>query len=82
LNCQEKSNYYKVKKEDNSISGETKDKAIKSAKQSLNLCNRKKAVYGLVYSSLILDVILAFLCLVLGLLHYFDFGKPLKKSQE
>ena len=79
LNCQEKSDYYKEKKEDNSISGETKDKAIKSAKKKLNLCNRKKAVYGLEYSSLIIDVILAFLCLVLGLLHYFDVGKPFEK---
>ena len=79
LNCQLESDNYKDTKDDNSISGEAKDKAIKSAKKSLNLCNRKKAVYGLEYASLILDVILAFLCLILGLLHYFDIGKPFEK---
>ena len=79
LNCQLESDNYKDTKDDNSISGEAKDKAIKSAKKELNLCNRKKAVYGLEYSSLILDIILAFLCLILGLLHYFDIGKPFEK---
>ena len=79
LNCQEKSDNYKDTKDDNSISGEAKDKAIKSAKKELNLCNRQKAVYGLEYSSLIIDVILAFLCLILGLLHYFDIAKPFEK---
>ena len=45
----------------------------------MNVCNRKKAVYGLEYSSLVLDAILGFLCLILGLLHYFDVGKPFEK---
>jgi hypothetical protein len=79
LNCKLKSDEYKDTKDDNSISGEAKDKAIKFAKKELNLCNRHKAVYGLEYSSLIIDVILAFLCLILGLLHYFDVGKPFEK---
>jgi hypothetical protein len=79
LNCKLKSDEYKDTKDDNSISGEAKDKAIKFAKKELNLCNRHKAVYGLEYSSLIIDVILAFLCLILGLLHYFDIAKPFEK---
>ena len=79
LNCKLKSDEYKDTKDDNSISGEAKDKAIKSAKKELNLCNRQKAVYGLEYSSLIIDVILAFICLILGLLHYFDIAKPFEK---
>ena len=79
LNCKLESDKYKDTKDDNSISGEAKDKAIKVAKKELNLCNRQKAVYGLEYSSLIIDVILAFLCLILGLLHYFDVGKPFEK---
>ena len=54
-------------------------KALKPYKHALNLCNRQKAVYGLEYASLILDVILGFLCLILGLLHYFDVGKPFEK---
>ena len=79
LNCKLESDKYKDTKDDNSISGEAKDKAIKVAKKELNLCNRQKAVYGLEYSSLIIDVILAFICLILGLLHYFDIAKPFEK---
>ena len=36
-------------------------------------------MYGLEYSSLILDVTLGFICTVLGLLHYFDVAKPFEK---
>ena len=36
-------------------------------------------MYGLEHASFILDVILGFLCLILGLLHYFDVGKPFEK---
>ena len=36
-------------------------------------------MYGLEYSSLILDVTLGFICAVLGLLHYFDVAKPFEK---
>ena len=36
-------------------------------------------MYGLEYSSLIIDVICGFVCTILGLLHYFDIGKPFEK---
>ena len=36
-------------------------------------------MYGLKYSSLIIDVIWGFVCTILGLLHYFDIGKPFEK---
>ena len=39
----------------------------------------KKAMYGLEYSSFIVDVILSLICTILGLLHYFDAAKPLEK---
>lgn len=48
-------------------------------KLSLKECRTRKAVYGLDYSTLILDVILGFVCLILGLLHYFDIAKPFEK---
>ena len=48
-------------------------------KKSKNLCHRKKVMYGLEYSSLIIDVIVGFICAVLGLLHYFDVAKPFEK---
>ena len=74
LNCKAYSDEYKDAKKLTSDK-----KALKPYKHELNLCNRRKAVYGLEYASLILDVILGFLCLILGLLHYFDVGKPFEK---
>ena len=73
-NCQMASDYYKeLKKNSND-----KDQ-IEQAKKERNECNRKKTMYGLEYSSLIIDVICGFVCLILGLLHYFDIAKPFEK---
>ena len=74
-NCQILSDTYKNLKEKDS----TTDEQLKNKKKELNKCNRHKAMYGLEYSSLILDVVLGFICLILGLLHYFDVAKPFEK---
>ena len=74
LNCKYNSDEYKEAKKLTSDK-----KALKPYKHALNLCNRQKAVYGLEHASLIIDVFLGFLCLILGLLHYFDVGKPFEK---
>lgn len=79
LNCKKASDEYKHEKETTTLTGDDKDKYLKSYKRGINLCNRKKAVYGLEFSSLIIDVILGFICLILGLLHYFDVAKPFEK---
>ena len=79
LNCKRRADEYKKEKDTTSLTGDDKDKYLKPFKHSLNVCNRQKAVYGLEYSSLVLDAILGFLCLILGLLHYFDVGKPFEK---
>ena len=69
-NCQRWSDAYK----------DENDKDTKeSYKKARNKCNREKAMYGLEYSSLIIDVICGFVCTILGLLHYFDIGKPFEK---
>ena len=65
-NCKLKEDAYKIAKTD-------------SNKKEKNLCNRQKAMYGLEYSSLLIDVILGFICTILGLLHYFDVAKPFEK---
>jgi hypothetical protein len=70
-NCKLKEDDYKLTKE---RSGATKEQ-IDYKKRIKNECNRKKAMYGLEYSALILDIILGFICAILGLLHYFDVGK-------
>jgi len=36
-------------------------------------------MYGLKYSSLVIDVICGFICTIIGLLHYFDIAKPFEK---
>ena len=79
LNCKKRSDDYKKVKDATPLTGDAKDNYLKPYKHDLNLCNRKKAVYGLEHASLIIDVILGFLCLILGLLHYFDVGKPFEK---
>ena len=74
-NCQEKSDEYKHLKDTLGADHDsTKDK-----KKERNLCNRRKAMYGLEYSSYIIDVSLGFICAVLGLLHFFDVGKSFQK---
>jgi len=73
LNCQEKTDAYNEAKKGNN------EAIIKSAKKAKNKCNREKAMYGLEYSSLIIDVICGFVCTILGLLHYFDVAKPFEK---
>ena len=55
------------------------DDQINEQKKIRNLCNRRKAMYGLEYSSLILDVSLGFICAILGILHFFNVGKSFQK---
>ena len=73
-NCKEISDEYKYEKDHNGD-----DDTLKSLKKSRNLCNRLKAMYGLEYSSYIIDVSFGFICAVLGLLHFFDVGKSFQK---
>ena len=44
-----------------------------------NLCYRQNAMYGLEYSSFILDSAIGFICAQLALLHYFKIGKSFEK---
>ena len=74
-NCKKDSDEYKNLKDTLGADADlTKDK-----KKERNLCNRRKAMYGLEYSSYIIDVSLGFICAVLGLLHFFDIGKSFQK---
>ena len=73
-NCKAISDEYKYEKDHNG-----NDDTLESLKKRRNLCNRQKAMYGLEYSSYIIDVSLGFICAVLGLLHFFDVGKSFQK---
>ena len=44
-----------------------------------NLCYRQNAMYGLEYSSFIIDLGVGFICAQLALLHYFQIGKSFEK---
>ena len=49
-------------------------------KKIINLCHRKKGMYGLEFSALIIDIIIGFICTNLSILHYFNEGKKFKKN--
>ena len=74
LNCKEMSDkisYYKKK--------DYSKEELKQYKREKNVCLRGKALYGLEYSALIIDLVFAFVCTLLGLLHVFDQGKYFEK---
>ena len=77
LNCKYEEDFYKRIKDDKNYPN--RDTALETQKKEKNKCNRQKAMYGLEYSALILDITLGFICAVLGLLHYFDVAKPFEK---
>ena len=72
-NCKKYADDYKETKDGPDYNG--KDDYLKSIKKNKNKCNRKKAMYGLEYSALIIDLFLGFVCAILALLHYFDQAK-------
>ena len=73
-NCKKNADEYNHLKDNSGT-----DAQINEQKKIRNLCNRRKAMYGLEYSSLILDVSLGFICTILGILHFFNVGKSFQK---
>ena len=53
---------------------------IQKYKKLNSLCNRKKAMHDLESTSLIIDVVLGFLCANLSLLHFLNVGKHFEKK--
>ena len=76
-NCKKYADDYKETKDGPDYNG--KDDYLKSIKKNKNKCNRKKAMYGLEYSALIIDLFLGFVCAILALLHFFDQAKYFEK---
>lgn len=71
LNCQKYADIAKFSKE---LDERFKNEYLR------DLCYRKNAMYGLEYSSLIIDIAIGFLCGQLALLHYFQAGKSFEKT--
>ena len=72
-NCQEKHDNY-----DNIKSGLSKEEK-KPYLREIHRCERYKAMYGLEYASLIMDIFFGFVCALLGLLNYFGAAKSFEK---
>ena len=53
---------------------------IQKLKRMKTLCNRKKAMHDLEFASLIINLVLGFLCSNLSLLHYLNVGKDFEKK--
>ena len=80
-NCQIYSDSHKYYDDDERISDkDIREAFLKHLKKGRNLCNRQKAMYGLEYSSFIIDVIIGFICALLSLLHFFGVGKDFEKN--
>jgi hypothetical protein len=74
-NCKKLSDEYNNAKKTSNLNDEQK----KGYKRIINKCNRKKAMYGLEYSSLILDIFFSFVCCLLGFLNYYGVAKGFEK---
>ena len=71
LNCKEKRDLYDVAK-DQGASGDI----LKYGREwSLNECDRKKGMHDMEYTSFIFNMVIGFVCGLLGLLHLFDVKK-------
>jgi len=74
LNCKPKQDQYDWDKKNNN-----NDQTLKADKKALKECQRHKGMHDLEYTSLITDVILGFVCALLGFLHYFGVGNYCEK---
>ena len=78
-NCKFLSDDYDIYEKTHKNPTETQKNQIESYKRAIPLCRRQNAMYSMEYTSIIFDVILSFICTILGLLHYFDVGKSFEK---
>ena len=74
-NCKKLSDQYDHDKNAGTLTDATK----KTQKRKINKCNRGKAMYGLEYSSLIMDIFFSFACCLLGFLNYYGVAKGFEK---
>ena len=74
-NCKILSDEYDHYKKEGTLT----DTYEKSQKKKINKCKRDKAIYGLEYSSLIMDIFFSFVCCLLGFLNYYGVTKGFEK---
>ena len=77
-NCIKYSDDYDLREEDQAITDEQiedKEKDMNFYKKRKKFCYREKGMYGLEYSSFIINVTIGSICSLLGFLHYLGEGK-------
>ena len=79
-NCQRLNDEYKHKKDIGGFNSDTNGREETQTKREINDCKRHKAMFGLEYAALISDVVLGFICTLLGLIHYLEQGKPFETT--
>jgi len=72
-NCKAFSDVY----DDKIDNGTPKDDLKYSYKWAINECKRKKGMHDMEYTSFIFDIVIGFVCSLIGLLHLFDLKKDL-----
>ena len=73
LNCAQKSDDYDDKKDQSP--GLTDDQKKYYWQRPIDECNNKKAMHDMEYTAFIFDIVIGFICGLLGLLHFFDLKK-------
>ena len=71
-NCKKLSDDYDEIKKNTQLDDNTKKYTYE---WEINACNRKKAMYNMEYTSFIFDMVIGFVCSLLGLLHHFEVKK-------
>jgi len=72
LNCAILSDYYDEYKKTNQL---TKEAKKYSYEWYIDECNRKKGMHDMEYTSFIFDIVIGFICSLLGLLHHLEVKK-------
>ena len=77
--CKQLSDAYDIYEKTHKNPSDAEKNQMESDKRDINLCKRQNAMYSMEYTSIIFDIILSFICSLLGLLHYFEVGKSFEK---
>lgn len=75
LSCSLINDEYKYAEKSTYNSNEEKDKTLERIKKRKNRCERKKAMVGLEYTALNINLVCGFICTLLGFFHFFNIGE-------
>lgn len=70
---------YKYAEKEPYASKEEKDEELEKIKKRKNRCERKKAMIGLEYTALNINLVCGFICTLLGFFHFFNIGGDMGK---